>query len=719
MRAFAGPQRKWAMRHGRQAASRDASSAFIGRAVQDCRELRFVAAPSRRNDATPRRSETGPAARLQAASAATSLASLASGKSHMKTHALSFALSLALAAPLAAVAATPAAPPSAADAHAFVERMNADYKARYVEPSAAEWVAETYITDDTQKLTARANERWLQWLSAEIEQARAFEHTSGVDASDRRALDLLKLQTAMPAPKNPAHLSELTALGSKLTAAYGSGKYCTNDKDPASCHTLDDLSAVLATDRDWDHDLDAWAGWHRIGRGMLKDYQRFAELLNEGARDLGYADVGVMWRSGYDMAPDAFAKETDRLWGQVKPLYDDLQCYARTKLAQKYGERMPKDGTIPAHITGNMWAQDWSNLYPLLAPYPGVGGSDVNARLQAQRDAAYADLRKGAKGTPTPLELATLEREADLKSATAMVKRSEDFYTSLGFPPLPASFYEKSMLLRPRDRDALCHASAWPMDLGSTDMRIKMCIRPTEEERYVIYHEMGHIYYYLAYKDRPPIFQAGANDGFHEAIGDTVRLNLTPAYLAQIGLADKAGGDDKALLNEQMKLALEKVAFLPFGLLIDKWRWGVFDGSIKPDEYNAAWWKLRREYQGLSSPVAATPADFDPGAKNHVPTNVPYMRYFLARILQFQFYRSLCDAAGHKGPLATCSIYGNKQAGAKFWKMLGEGARQPWQATLKEMTGQDTMDASAILDYFAPLQAWLKEQNRGQSCGWR
>jgi peptidyl-dipeptidase A len=605
-----------------------------------------------------------------------------------------------------------------ADVHTFVDAMNADYKTRYIEPNAAEWVAETYITDDTQALTARASERWLQWLSDEIDASRAYEHVPGTDAKDARAIELLKLQTAMPAPKDPKHLTELTTLASKLTAAYGSGKYCKDPNDASTCKNLDDLSKVLADDRDWDHDLDAWSGWHHVGRGMLKDYQRFAELLNEGAHDLGYDNVGTMWRASYDMSPDEFAKTTDRLWSQVEPLYSELQCYARGKLAEKYGDRMPKDGTIPAHVTGNMWAQSWENIYPLLEPYPGVGNLDVNSKLEAQRKTELDAATKKFKGSPSPLDVARLDHDADLASAEKMVRRSEDFYKSIGFPPLPASFYEKSMLLRPRDRDALCHASAWPMNMGD-DVRIKMCIRPTEEDQYTIYHEMGHIYYYLAYKDQWPIFQGGANDGFHEAIGDTIRLNITPAYLAEIGLAGKAGSDEKAALNAQMKLALEKVAFLPFGLLIDKWRWGVFDGSIAPDKYNEAWWQLRRKYQGLSSPVAATPADFDPGAKNHVPTNVPYMRYFLADILQFQFYRSLCAAAGHQSPLYQCSIYGNREAGAKFWKMLHAGASQPWQQTLKELTGKDDMDASAIIDYFAPLDAWLKEQNKGKSCGWQ
>jgi len=627
-------------------------------------------------------------------------------------------LRLALLACLPLAASAMAAEHTAADAHAFVERMNGEYRVEYAEAAQADWVAQTYIIDDTQAINARATERWLKWLAGQIEAARGFGEAKGIDASDRRAIDLLKLQTAMPAPKDPAHLTELTTLASRLTAAYGAGKYCKDASDPATCRNLDQLSDVLATNRDWDAALEAWSGWHRVGRGMLADYRRFVELLNEGSRDLGYADAGAMWRSGYDMPADDFAKESDRLWKQVQPLYTDLQCYARGKLAEAYGERMPEDGTIPAHITGNMWAQDWSALYPLLQPYPGVGDLDVTERLEAQRKAALDALR-GADGSPGALEQAAMEREVDMKSAVAMVRRAEDFYTSIGLPALPETFWQKSMFLRPRDRDALCHASAWPMDPGSTDVRIKMCIRPTEEDQYTIYHELGHIYYYLAYQNQPPIFQSGAHDGFHEAIGDTVRLNLTPAYLARIGLAGSAKESEQAALNTQMKLALEKVAFLPFGLLIDKWRWGVFDGSISPDRYNEGWWELRRRYQGVSSPIAAAAGDFDPGAKNHVPTNVPYMRYFLAHILQFQFYKALCDVADHKGPLSQCSIYGNRAAGEKLERMLAAGASQPWQKTLKELTGKEGMDASAILDYFAPLHAWLRKQNAGKDCGWQ
>ncbi|MEZ5462773.1 M2 family metallopeptidase [Dokdonella sp.] len=590
--------------------------------------------------------------------------------------------------PAGAPSATNAPAVTPADADAFVSSVNQEIRDHYVEDVAAQWVAATYITPDTGLLEAKANERGLIRLKNAIEASRKFDDVAGISPTTARALEMLKRQSSMPAPKDPDHLAEMAEIASRLGAAYGSGKYCSNPEDKSTCRNLNELSETLASSRDWDEDLEAWQGWHSVGNGMRADYTRFAELLNEGARDTGYADAGEAWRSGYDMDASALRSETDRLWGQVKPLYSQLQCYVRGKLEEKYADKMPADGTIPAHITGNMWAQDWSALYPMVQPFPGVAGVDLDSALKKQD-----------------------------YSAEKMVRSAEDFYQSLGMPALPDSFYERSMLVRPRDRDVVCHASAWDTNLEG-DVRIKMCIKPTGEDFNTIYHELGHIYYYLAYNDLPPLFQTGAHDGFHEAIGDTVQLNLTPGYLHQIGLTGEAKADEKAVLNTQMQLALAKIAFLPFGKLIDEWRWGVFDGSIPSDSYNAAWWQLRQKYQGVSSPIERTEQNFDPGAKYHVPGNTPYMRYFLAHILQFQFQRSLCEAAGFNGPLHECSVYGNKQAGEKFWAMLGEGASQPWQLTLKQLTGQEQMDASAILDYFAPLNAWLTEQNEGKECGW-
>ncbi|MFB9068588.1 M2 family metallopeptidase [Pseudofulvimonas gallinarii] len=576
----------------------------------------------------------------------------------------------------------------AAAARDFVARINDEYRASYPELSSAQWIASTYINGDSQLVAAKANERNLAWLNQTNEAAKVFASVPGIDAASARTLGLLKLQTAMPAPSDAARRSELAAIAARMEALYGSGKHCGDPGNEATCRDLGELSDVLYKDRDWDAQLDAWRGWHTISRPMRRDYVRFVELVNEGSRELGFANGGEMWRAGYDMSPAEFEAETDRLWDQVKPLYESLHCHVRHALGTRYGDRMPEDGTIPAHVTGNMWAQDWSALYPLVEPYPGVTSLDVDAAI-----------------------------EASGMDATAMTRRAEDFYTSLGMPALPASFYQRSQFTKPADREVVCHASAWDMDMQG-DVRIKMCIKPNEEEFRTIYHELGHIYYYLAYNALPPLFQNGAHDGFHEAIGDTVMLSLTPSYLSSIGLVPAAAENPQATLNEQMKLALEKVVFLPFGKLIDQWRWAVFDGRIKPERYNDGWWQLRRQYQGISA-EGRTEEDFDPGAKYHVPGNTPYTRYFLAHILQFQFHKALCDAAGHTGPLHTCSVYGNKAAGEKFWAMLQRGNSQPWQLTLRELTGTGQMDASAILDYFAPLKTWLDEQNAGRDCGWR
>jgi peptidyl-dipeptidase A len=620
--------------------------------------------------------------------------------------------------------------PEGETADQFVARVNAEYKAMYPELTAAQWLSSTYINDDSQLLSSKANERFLAQLKSWIEQSKKFEGKQ-MSPQSARAIMLLKLGTSLPPPKDPAKLAELTKIAAKMEGDYGAGSYCKTEGDAKSCRQLGELEDVLRNNRDYDAQLDAWAGWHSISKPMRKDYQRFVELVNEGARDLGYADTGELWRSGYDMTPAEIAAESDRLWGQVKPLYEQLHCYTRTRLGAKYGKDKGEvaGGLLPAHLMGNMWQQDWGNLWDVLEPYPGAGSLDVTETLERQYREGYAAQMVNQTSLPGTDRSEEAERAAQLDIARKMTERAQDFYTSLGMAKLPASYWEKTQFIKPRDRDVVCHASAWDMNLGgadskSPDVRTKMCIKPNEEDFTTIYHELGHVYYYMAYNKLPPIFQAGAHDGFHEAIGDTIVLAMTPKYLQSIGLVsgpletEAEGGEDDALINSQMRMALAKVAFLPFGLMIDRWRWGVFDGSIKPDEYNKAWWDLKARYQGVA-PVAPRGEDFfDPGAKYHVPGNTPYTRYFLSHVLQFQFYKALCDAAGYKGPLYECSFYGNKAAGQKFQAMLSKGASQPWQQTMKELTGGEKMDASAVLEYFAPLQKWLTQQNAGQQCGW-
>ncbi|MEI2794378.1 M2 family metallopeptidase [Pseudoxanthomonas sp. F11] len=613
-------------------------------------------------------------------------------------------------------AATPAAP-QGETADQFIARVNDEFKKMYPEMTAAQWLSSTYINDDSQLLAAKGNERYLTQLNSWIEQAKKFEGQQ-MSPETARAIQLLKLATAMPAPKDPAKLAELTQIATRMEGTYGAGTYCTGEGEAKKCRQLGELEDVLRSSRDYDAQLDAWQGWHTIAQPMRKDYTRFVELVNEGSKEMGFADTGEMWRSGYDMTPAEIAAETDRLWGQVKPLYEQLHCYTRTKLQATYGvEKGQVNGLLPAHLMGNMWQQDWGNLWDMLEPYKGAGSLDITGALEKQYQADYqAALAKAGPGPGTD-KLFQAEREAQLQVAKQMTERAQDFYTSLGMPKLPESYWTKTQFIKPMDRDVVCHASAWDMNMAG-DVRTKMCIKPNEEDFTTIYHELGHVYYYLAYNKLPPLLQTGAHDGFHEAIGDTMVLAMTPDYLKSIGMVGEQQQSNEALINAQMRMALAKVSFMPFGLMIDRWRWGVFDGSIKPADYNKAWWELKAKYQGVAPATARGEDFFDPGAKYHVPGNTPYTRYFLSHVLQFQFYKGLCDAAGYKGPLYNCSFYGNKAAGQKFWAMLEKGASQPWQATLKELTGGEKMDAGAVLEYFAPLQDWLKQQNEGQTCGW-
>jgi peptidyl-dipeptidase A len=576
--------------------------------------------------------------------------------------------------------------PPTETADEFIARVNREMAELSKEKSAAEWVQATYINNDTQQLTAKASDRYLEYFSRAVEQSKRYAGEQ-LKPETARAIELLKLDVAAPAPKDPAKRTELTQITARMEATYGEGKYCP--EGPDSCRNLDELEEVLAKSRNYDELTEAWAGWHTISPPMRKDYERFVELANEGARELGYQDLGAMWRSNYDMPPDAFAQESERLWSQVKPLYDELHCYTRAQLAKKYGEeRVPAGKPIPAQLLGNLWAQQWGKIYDLIEPYKGVANLNVDAALKRQ---GY--------------------------DARRMTESAETFYKSLGFPALPQTFWERSMLTRPRDREVVCHASAWHMDLAS-DVRIKQCIRPAEEDLVTIYHELGHVYYFLSYRDQPFLFQDGANDGFHEAIGDTVVLSMTPSYLSTIKLVGNIKPSPEALINQQMKLALDRIAFLPFGELVDQWRWKVFSGEVTPANYNAAWWRLREQYQGVAPPVPRSEEDFDPGAKYHIPGNTPYARYFIAYVLQFQFHRALCEAAGFKGPLHECSVFGSQAAGQRFREMLALGQSQPWQDTLEKLTGTREMDASAITEYFTPLTTWLRDRNQGQQCGW-
>jgi peptidyl-dipeptidase A len=582
------------------------------------------------------------------------------------------------------IQAQAASQPTIAEAEQFMKQAQARLNEIEVKAARASWVQANFITDDTQALSADAQEQLTAATTDLIEQAKRFDGLT-LPPELARQFMLLRLSLTAPAPGDPALRKEMTQIGVSLDADYGKGKYCRKQDD---CLDITAIERIMGDNRDPNELKDLWLGWHKVGAPMRQRYSRFIQLSNQGSQELGFKDTGALWRAGYDMTPEQFSAEVERLWQQVRPLYLSLHTYVRARLVQKYGPQVvPPDGPIPAHLLGNPWAQEWGNIFPILGLNENSGGYDLTELLQAKN--------LDAKG---------------------MVHYGEGFYKSLGFAPLPETFWKRSLLTKPRDREVVCHASAWDID-NQDDLRVKMCIQIRADDFVTIHHELGHNFYQRAYKNQPFLFKNGANDGFHEAIGDTIALAITPEYLRTIGLLGKlpSGDSDIPLL---LKQALDKVAFLPFGLMIDQWRWKVFSGEITPADYNKAWWDLRLKYQGVAPPVARSEADFDPGAKYHVPANVPYTRYFLARILQFQFYRALCDASGYTGPLHRCTFYGSKEAGAKFNKMLEMGQSKPWPDELEVLTGQRQIDASALLDYFAPLQKWLDEQNKGQKAGW-
>lgn len=574
--------------------------------------------------------------------------------------------------------------PTVAQAEEFMKKAEAELSDLGTRTNRAQWVQSNFITDDTEALASDAIEHTTAVTTELIDQARQFEGLQ-LPPDLARKFKLLKLSLTAPAPKDPKLRREITEIGTSLEGEYGKGKYC---RKPDECLDITAIERIMSTSRDPNELKDIWIGWHAIAPPMRERYARFVELSNQGAREIGFKDTGSMWRSNYDMKPEEFSADMERLWNQVQPLYLSLHTYVRAKLVEKYGANVvPPDGPIPAHLLGNPWAQLWGNVYPILGLPEGNNSFDLS------------DLLK--------------KKNLDAKG---MVKYGEGFFTSMGFEKLPATFWDRSLFTKPKDRDVVCHASAWDID-NKDDLRIKMCIQVRGEDFVTIHHELGHNFYQRAYKNQPFLFQNGANDGFHEAIGDAVALAITPEYLQKVGLLEKAaeGNNDIPQLLQQ---ALDRVAFLPFGLLIDQWRWKVFSGEITPANYNASWWALRLKYQGVAPPVARSEKDFDPGAKYHVAANVPYTRYFLAHILEFQFYRALCRESGYKGPLNRCTFFGSKEAGTKFNKMLEMGQSKPWPDALEALTGERQIDGNALLEYFAPLKQWLDEQNKGKKSGW-
>ena len=593
------------------------------------------------------------------------------------------------AASSAATAApdTGAAAPTVADAAQFLSDAEDELRAFSEFGSRTAWVQNNFITYDTNWLLERMSTQGTE-MSVRLATETARYNDLDLTTEMSRKMNVLRAGITLPAPSDSAAAARLSELTTRMGSAYSTG-LMEIDGEMVDHNELENL---MRTSRDPEFLSHVWSGW-RDSYGpeqMATDYAEMVEIANAGARDLGFSDLAEMWLSNYDMPAAEMEAEVERLWGQVEPLYEQLHCTVRAELNGLYGDEVQAaDGPIRADLLGNMWAQSWAALADVASVSDAGPAYDLTQLLV---DADYDPIR--------------------------MTETAETFFTSLGMEELPDTFWERSLIVQPRDRQVACHASAWNLD-SVDDLRIKMCTRVTADDFVTVHHELGHNFYQRAYNQQDFLFQNGAHDGFHEAIGDFIALSVTPDYLVQIGLLDPADVPDaSADLGLLMDTALDKIAFLPFAIMMDQWRWQVLRGEIQPEDYNEAWWELRQSYQGIVPPTERGENAFDPGSKYHIANNVPYLRYFLSFIMQFQFHQAACEMAGWEGPLHRCSIYGNEEVGARFSAMMEMGASQPWPDALEAFTGTREMDGSAIIAYFEPLMVHLQEQNATRDCGW-
>ncbi|XP_067687786.1 angiotensin-converting enzyme-like [Haliotis asinina] len=574
-------------------------------------------------------------------------------------------------------------------AELWLEDVNGKLRKWNNRMSLAEWVFSTNITDHNREQFADSETKYSEWFPSILEQAREWKKSEDLDPDTKRQLRLL---TKYAEPKHPEDVRKQKDLEGRMSEIYSTARVCRSRED---CLQIEPgLIQVMANSTDPSELLWAWDGWRDATGPTLKPlYLQYIKLLNQGAVENDYKDYGDYWRDAqFDETPD-LEQLCDRLWSDVKPLYVQLQAYVRRRLTDFYGEDIVgTNGAIPAHLLGNMWAQNWQMISDIVLPTSTEPINDVVMSAEVKLKERY--------------------------NVTGLFQLSENFYESTGLFPMTDIFWEKSMIVKPKDRQVTCHASASDL-FAKDDFRIKMCSEVNMDYLYTIHHEMGHIEYFMAYSNKPTVYRTGANSAFHEAVGDTMALSVgTREHLHSIGLIDTATRTKEGDIADLLTTALFKVAFLPYGYLIDKWRWRVFSGDIPEKHINKEYWKLRLEYQGIVSPTPRSEKDFDPAAKYHVPSNSPYMCYFISFIVQFQFYEAMCKAKGHEGPLHTCDFYRSKEAGKKLKDMLTLGASQPWPDALQQLTGSRDVSAGSLLEYFSPLMEWLTKQNQGENLGW-
>ncbi len=588
-------------------------------------------------------------------------------------------LLLGTAAPIAVRAAANAA-------QAFVASAERELELADVANQRAQWVNQTYLTDDTNWLAARAAETFTGMQMRLAREAATFRDPA-IDLLTRRRLALLVLTVRSPAPMNADQAHQWAETKARMVSQYNRHRVQDGGRTLGS---YGEVRRAMELNRDPSTLARLWRDWHAVGATLEPDYARYVELSRGGAKSLGFADVGELWRSVYDMEPAQLATDVERLWSEIRPLYVELHCYARAQLASAYGGDVQSlAGPIRIELTRNPMGMYWSGAFDLIA-----------------------------HGLPAPAYDLDRILEAKHPSGRAMAEYADRFWTSMALPAMPATFWARSMFEKPADRDVVCPGAAAIVD-GSEDVRLKICAGANALDFSTVHHEVGHAVYALAYREQPFLFRASANDAFHEAFADLGALSITPSYLQAIGLVEpsQAPGPEQDL-GLLLRMALQRVTFMPFSLIVDKWRWQVFSGEVTPAQYDAAWWALVAKYQGLAPTEARVEGAFDIAALPHITGDISYIRYFYAYLLEFQLFKAACDRAGWTGPLHRCSLYGDKAAGERLRAMLAMGSSAPWQAALETATGSRQLSAAGMLAYFRPLQEFLERQNAGRQCGW-
>ncbi|KAI4468733.1 angiotensin-converting enzyme [Holotrichia oblita] len=549
--------------------------------------------------------------------------------------------------------------------------------------SSAQWNYATNMTDTNKRKMIEQQMLKAKFEKISWKKAALFDWPKISDPMLKRQLKFLitKGRASLPDEK----FNEIHHLISEMKDMYLHVKICAfNNYDTNYCDlVLDpDVHRIMEHSRNSDELLHVWREWHdKTGPPMKNKFMRYIQIANQASRMTGFVDAGEQMRYIYEERD--FEHEIATTWRALEPLYKELFTYVRRRLYIRYGPDVVRpDGPIPAHILGNIWAQEWSKISDIVIPYPGEKQLDVTDEM----------LRQGF----TPLR---------------MFQMAEEFYTSLGLKPLSPEFWRNSLFEKPNNRKVQCTASAWDF-CNKIDYRLKQCTEVTMDDLITVHHEMAHIQYYLQYSEQPYLYRDGANPGFHEGIANAMVLSVyNPVHLHRVGLFNNNTDTYELNMNFLMTMALRKVAYAPFALLVDQ-------NGVRTMNFN--WWELRLLYQGIVPPIARNEGHLDAVAKRHIPADLPYMKYYVALLLEFQIFDALCGAMGHTAQLHTCDIYRSREAGRILTDIMQAGKAKHWKDVLRTLrTKTNGLSAEPLLKYFQPLLAWLKVQNRDEAfIGW-